>query len=229
MSHQSTAEEVLDQYCRAMGPELGKQFGRLWNECAWLHHLWHEYVVLFGSKPERIDLLNDAAGAFFRLVQDTFWDATLLQLARLTDPPRSVGKDNLTLERLPGLVHKAIKPETERLVAEIQAKCRFARDWRRRRLAHRDLDLAIGEATIPLAPASRASVRAAIDAIAALLNAIDGHYRDCTTAFQSVRPPRGAEALLYVLRDGLETRDKWKERLASGHLDPDDLRPPRPI
>src|SRR2546430_16292006 len=63
----------------------------LWNEVAWLHAKWHEYKELYGEKPPRLELLNRASGFFFRIVQDTLWENTLLHLARLTDPSRSAG------------------------------------------------------------------------------------------------------------------------------------------
>jgi hypothetical protein len=58
---------------------------------------WEEFVVLFGTKPSRVDLVNRAAGGFFRLVQDTFFADVLLHLCRLTDPASTGGKDNLTI------------------------------------------------------------------------------------------------------------------------------------
>ena len=75
-----------------MGPRLGPVYNALWNEVAWLHAKLHEYKQLYGEKPARLELLNRAAGLFFRIVQDTLWEDTLLYLARLTDPPRSAGR-----------------------------------------------------------------------------------------------------------------------------------------
>jgi hypothetical protein len=61
-------------------------------------------VVLFGTKPERIDLLNKAAPALFHMIQERLWDTTLLNIVRLTDPPMSAGRSNLTVTRLPSLI-----------------------------------------------------------------------------------------------------------------------------
>jgi hypothetical protein len=90
-----TAEESKRDHVNKMGEALGRQFAELWQEVAHLHAKWLEYVELFGSKPSRIDLLNRAAPAFFRTVQDVFWEDMLLHLSRLTDPPRS-GEKGLT-------------------------------------------------------------------------------------------------------------------------------------
>jgi hypothetical protein len=48
-----------------MGDALGSQFDVLWQEVSRLHIKRAEYVELFGSKPNRVDLLNRAASAFF--------------------------------------------------------------------------------------------------------------------------------------------------------------------
>ena len=45
------------------------------------------YLELFGTKPERLDLLNRSAPGFFRIVQDTFLDDAFLHLSRSTEKP----------------------------------------------------------------------------------------------------------------------------------------------
>jgi len=227
MSEDMTAEQVEEQYIAAMGPDLGRLFYRFWNECEELHWKWGEYVTLFGTKPERIDLLNAAAGSFFVLVQDSLWKDILLHIARLTDPPKSAGKDNLTLQRLPPIVDETIRACVEKLLQTFLAKCELARDWRNRRIAHRDLHLAQKDGAKPLKTASRQEVREALDSIAALLNLVQSHYcRSSTTRYGFIRPPGNAEKLLYVLRDGLEADARRRERLKSGNREPEDVKRP---
>jgi len=84
-----TSEESLEKYINEMGQDLGSVFHALNDELAWLYMKWGEYLELFGTKPTRIDLVNQAAGPFFRVVQDTLWEDTLLSIARLIDPPKS--------------------------------------------------------------------------------------------------------------------------------------------
>ena len=209
-----------------MGPELGREFYHLWNECAWLHMNWQEYVILFGTKDSRLELLNSAAGAFFRIVHDTLWEATLLHLCRLTDPPRSGGKENLTLQRLPSLAAEKIRPSVQQHLDVVLEKCEFARDWRKRHIAHRDLQLAISENAIPLAPASRLTVRHAIEAIADMMNAVEEHYRKSTVAHGIIPPAHHADALPYVLRDGLAMEQRRQQLLEAGAWNHPDANPP---
>ena len=104
MATHKTAEESQKEYIEVMGEPLGKQFHALWQEVAWLYTKWGEYVALFGTKPSRIDLMNRTAPLFFRVVQDSIWEETILHIARLTDPPKSMGKENLSIQQLPLLV-----------------------------------------------------------------------------------------------------------------------------
>ena len=102
MTNFRTADEAKLEYITRMGEPLGKLFSALWQEAAWLQSKWIEYVELFGTKRSRIELLNKAAPAFFKVVQDSLWEDTIIHIARLTDPPKSAGKDNLTIHIAPG-------------------------------------------------------------------------------------------------------------------------------
>jgi hypothetical protein len=208
-----------------MGETLGKLFHALWQEVAWLHAKWAEYVQLFGTKPNRIDLLNAAAPEFFRIVQDTLWDDTLLHIARLTERQRSGGKAMLTIQTLPRMVDEQIRGDIAVLVKTALEKGAFCRDWRNRHIAHRNLALALQEGAEPLAPASRLNVRQAIDAISEVLNAVSEHYQDASLSFQSRGMSRGAEGLLYVIDDGLTAEAERQERLQSGNVRPEDWKP----
>ena len=221
--HRSVAESKAEHIAK-MGAELGEFYSALWQELAWIHSKWAEYVALFGTSPGRIDILNDAAPKFFRTVQDSLWEDVLLHLARLTDSPQSMGKDNLSVRRLPDL--QALKTSAVpvgNLVASALLATEFARDWRKRKLAHGDLSLALGLPAQPLAPASRQAVRDALQALDAILNALSGAYLDSTTMFQS--DDADAVALLYVLRDGLRHDAERKERIETRAYRPEDLKP----
>src|ERR1035437_78453 len=227
-----TADEAEQKYIVAMGPDLGRFYYLLVNECVLLHLEWAEYRVLFGTNPERIDLMNQAARWFVFRLQDTLWERTLLQIARLMDPPNSgKNKENITLRGLLELVDPVIRYKIDDLLKIAQEKCAFSIDWRKRRIAHRDLALALNENAKPLETASRLRVDGALEAIATVLNAVEFHYMDNgTVAYEyTIKPLGGAMALLDLLREGLEARAGRKQRLASGQPLPEDVTPKRPI
>lgn len=217
-------------YLASMGPKLGPFFYRLYKECVWLHWKWSNFAILFGTKPERIDLLNSAAPSFFNLIQDVMWEDILLHIARLTDSTSIGKKDNLTLLALPQMLDLGANSEAEGLLEAVVDNCKFARDWRNRHLAHRDLDLALQRNAEPLALASRKKVKEALRAIDELLNAVDLRYTGSSVAYDhGWSEPGDAESLLYVLRDGTEAEAAKRERLRAYQPLPSDLVPPRDI
>ncbi|SDK53163.1 hypothetical protein SAMN05192566_1547 [Methylophilus rhizosphaerae] len=219
-----TAAQAKTDHIAKMGEEIGTIYSALWQEVAWIHKKWAQYVALFGTNPERINLLNQAAPSMIRTVQDTLWEDVLLHLARLTDPPKSMGKANLSVRQLAALLASSpIGTKVESLTATTLAACEFARDWRNRRLAHRDLDLALGQSVQPLAPASRAVVKASLASLEELLNAVSLYYLDSTTFFDLGPGGEDAVSLLYLLRDGLRFRDDRIARIKRGEHRPDDF------
>lgn len=217
MSVDRTAEEVRQHHIEVMGEELGSLYNALWNELAWLYLKWGEYVELFGTKPSRIELINKVAWHFFRIVEDSLWEGSLLHIARLTDPPKSVGKENLTILRLPDLItDERLKERLSKLIDVAVEKAGFCRDWRHRLIAHKDLGLAMQIGAEPLKPASRAKVKEALSAMSEVLNATSSHYMDSKTMFEEGGGSWGALSLLYVLDDGIRADEKRKERLKAG-------------
>jgi hypothetical protein len=220
-----TAEQVRAEHLEKMGVRLGPVFSELRDDLAWLQVKWAEYRELFGTSPARIDLLKAAADLFFGILDRTLWDDVLLHLCRLTDPASMGGKDNLTIQALPDLCDDPIlRREVGGLVVEAVAKTAFARDWRNRRISHHDLDLALGAAARPLAPASRANVTEALSAIHGVLNHLHERLLDSTLSDEVLTQGTGAEALLYVVRDGLEADAARRERISTGKFTQADLR-----
>ncbi len=218
-----TAEQAKAKHIHAMGEDLGAVYDALWQQVAWLHRKWSEYVVLFGTKESRVTLLNNAAPSFSRILQDSLWEDVLLNIARLTDPPRSAGKFNLSVQALVELVgHAETKALVKAGVAEALAASEFCRDWRNRHIAHRDLRLALQQGAEALKPACLLKVSDALRALEAVLNAVSNHYIESTTFFDFDPGYGGAISLLHVLDSGLEAQRMRHERLIN---DPIDHRP----
>ena len=195
-----SAEAVRAEYVVAMGEELGTAYHTLWSDVALLFRDWGEFIELF-TKPKRTKLLNEVAPVFFRAVQVTFFEATVLRIARLTDPPQSVGRPNLTIQRLPKLVTDPdLSSKLLILVEKAKRAAGFCRDRRNRMLAHRDLDLAIGNSAKPVEDATIEKVRAAINALADILNALSQHYLKTTALFHFTDAPGGAVSLIQALQ-----------------------------
>jgi len=223
MAESRTAEAY---YVERMGEELGPLFHALWQEVIQLRLQWGEYVELFGKKRTRVDLMNKAAPAFFRMIQDLLFEQTLLSIARLTDPPFTSGKENLTIQRLTGCInHDATAQEVARCTGDAVKAAEFCRDRRNRLIAHRDLPLAIGkqEKAGPLESASRNKVEAALSAIERAVKTTGEHYEDTTITFELASHPWGAEWMLWILMLGVKAEAERRARLERGELTSEDL------
>jgi hypothetical protein len=229
MTHYRTADEVRASHLALLGPELGPLYDALYNDVVWVHMRWAQYRLLYGTKPERIDLLNRAAPLFFWIIGDMGFEQTLLDISRLTDPATMGSHQNLSILALPESVsdHELRKTLTA-LVEVARRKSQFAREWRNRQIAHRDLDLALRRAS-PLPGASREAVEGALGAIDAVLNAVSGRYLDGETEFKPLGQHGDATQLLLILRDGVRAENSRHERLARGEPNPEDIEPGAPI
>jgi hypothetical protein len=188
-----------------MGDPLGSVFYELWQDAAFLHMKWAEYVELFGTDPSRIELLNTAAMTFFGVVQHVLWEDTLLHIARLMDKPETGRKTNLTIQRLPQLVRAPEAQGIQALVRTAITTAEFCGDWRNRRLAHTDLALALnGTSVIPLPDTSRKQVNEALGAIAVIISKVQETYLGDPASFHFISGTRGASDLLYWIREGLK-------------------------
>lgn len=224
MSRERNEDEVRDRYIQQMGTDLGELFHALRNELQWIYWKWCQYRILFGAKPSRVDYLNEAAPLFFYLVQDVFFEDTLLAISRLVGPPSSVGKPNLSVTRLPDKISNTkLASEVNRLVEDAKASADFAKDWRNRHLAHRDLTLALKHPAMPLPAVNRKNVEDSLAAVATLLNHIESAFCHATTSYRNSPLHGDAEDLLYIIRDGLAHQKLRYENELHGHPLPDNI------
>jgi len=225
MSEETTRDEILAQYVDAMGQDLGEIVAALYHRVAWLHMRWVLYRQLYAKSDPRIALLNDTAGLFFNVVQRTLFNDIVLDLARLTDAPRSAGKDNLTLQRIADHVSDPeLHSQVSRLVRVAIDACKTVRDRRNRQLAHDDLALALATSTNPVLGISRADIEAALTAVRELLNTLQLHYCQSTVGYEyALTGPGDGDALVHYLHRGLKAEREREQRILDGTFTPEDL------
>jgi len=218
------ADEVKQDHVAKLGKEFGEIYNALNNECIWVNLKWQKFVGLFGENEKRITILNKSAPRFFWVVQGALWDDTLLHLCRLTDPPQSVGRDNLTIQLLPRFIKEInFRDDIEKLITKAVNTVDFARDWRNRLIAHKDLLLKLEMNVEPLKPASRLKVRLAIEAICNVINEISIHYFDASVLFQPFEQPGGVRDLLIHLNRSVLFEEKRNQRIRNHQFLPEDL------
>lgn len=216
MTSSRSSEELQRRHIQVLGQELGAVYHALENEYFWVRLKWQEFVALFAS-AERVEILNAAAPAYFLILQDVLSDDILMHLARLTDPPKTGNKRNLTVRSLPELVTDGdiMLPE---LVRTVMDKTEFARDWRNRRLAHRDLGLALGESVKSLEPATREAIDVALDSLHAVFSHFSAKHFGEHLDHEVIEARGSAESLLHVLGAGLAHEQAQYGRLANDRV-----------
>ncbi|MGB9369228.1 MAG: hypothetical protein WCE79_24780 [Xanthobacteraceae bacterium] len=227
MATSQTAEQAKARNIDTMGPVLGAQYSELWQRVVTIRIYWNEYVELFGKKSSRVDLMNQAAPAFFQMLQHELWDTVLLRMARLTDKPEIKGQKNLTIYNLlPLIKDEPLRAAVEQLIGTVRDKTKFCRAWRDRRIAHDDLALALGDKKArAVEGVTVLKMNDALDAIESVMKAVHSHYLDADMMFDTPGPrPHGAIELLYLLRDGIKQRDERRKRIISGKPNEDDLK-----
>lgn len=230
MSEQKSPEEIRQENIRQFGQNLGLLYTILLNEVSWLKVRWKQYQELFGTNPERIDILNEVAGLFFRIIQDGLLEDTLLHICRITDPPESAGAENLTIRRLPDLIEdEDFNEEIAGLVDNLVQETQFARDWRNRRLAHSDLALAMEEGARPLEGVSRERINKTIGSLHQLLHRLSVQYSRQELSMEVITPADDALSLLYVLRDGLAFHRMRMDLLRGGEVSLEEMRNQEPV
>lgn len=226
----ATSEETLDTYKKQMGNELGELFHALAHELQWLHWHWKQYRELYGENPQRIEILNETAPFFFFVVQRVFFEDACLGIAKLIASPKSLGKDNLTIQRLPPLINDpGLRDEVRDLIGKAVNSAAFAVEWRNRYIAHQDLELALNQSAHPLATASRTHVEDALHALRNVLNCVEVALCDSESAYETLAGVRDAESLLYVLRDGIRIEKERQARWAKGEFHKDDYDSDSPL
>ncbi len=226
MGTNQTAEEIKKEQITKMGLELGSLYNLLYNETIWLHYKWVEYRELFGTKDSRIKLLNDTAPFFFFIIQRTLWENLILGIARITDPPKTFNKRNITIQAIPEFIEEQnLKEKLELKIKIIIEKTSFCRDWRNRRITHYDYELNINENAKPLEKASRELLKESLKLILEFINILHKHYFDSKLYLEKINSSRGAFALLHTLNDGLHEKQNYYDRLTSGNLKDYDINP----
>lgn len=216
-----SADEVLAKNIAAMGDDLGELFTALSTELTFLYWLWEQFADLYLANQRRFEVMNTAAPFFFWLLQRSWWDETLLAISRLVATPKSMGQSNLTFQRLPDLITDTVlRANVETLIRAAVDYAEFAKTWRNKRIAHRDLALALKRPVVPLPSAGQKHVEKVLEGLAEILNEIQGHFSNSSTMYRKAPVTHGALDMLYVLRDGIRL-----EKLRHEHLDKNDYCP----
>lgn len=202
-------DEFQEEILTVFPGETGELFYELWTNVAHTHLNWKNYRSLFGTSPERIELLNWAASSFFGLLDGILRHDVVLAIARLTDPPQSGRKkDNASLARLivmlTPFIDTTLADEWRLELKDLQVYCKPVRQIRNRLLAHDDLATALQYHSDPLPGINRAFIEGVLEKIRKLLGDIEERFRGSRTSHQYVISSDDGESLIFALESARE-------------------------
>ena len=159
-------------------PEIREEYSSLvWDVCQ-LHRKWGIFCQLYASGENIVELLNISAPGFFRTCEDLLADDILLSISRLIDPRQTLGKDNLTLERLVHSIdatkYPQLRVDIERLVSDAKDKCAFAKNQRNKRIAHSDLSTKLQANLLP--SPTKTNIEEALESIRRVMNVVQLYF-----------------------------------------------------
>jgi hypothetical protein len=191
-------------------------YDELRSEITWMHGRWLTYRELFADNPKRIELLNEAAGAFFYIIQDVLLDEIQITLSKLTDPAKTGKHQNLSLEQLQSQLNAhgdpGLSAQCRSTLDALLTKCAAFRERRHKQLAHLDLATSLKLSSQPLPAISQSMIEDALKSVRDYMNAIEGHYNDSEWGYEDFIMRDGADTLLITLRDGLRYEELVQER-----------------
>ncbi|MEW5666189.1 hypothetical protein AB1288_07620 [Pseudomonas putida] len=207
-------EEVRAQCMEAMGAKLGAMYCDLNDHLLDLCLIWKQYEQLFTVDQETVMLLNKSAPTFFGVIQSQLWDSVILGISRLTDPPEMRSNKNLSIKALlPLIADDTVHSKVQELCSQAESAAEFARNQRHKRIAHNDLAHIRDKSAHPLIGASREKIKESLDSICAVLESINGHYRESTMLYEDLIFDGGPGALVALMRDGLAHRELEEQEL----------------
>jgi AbiU2 len=202
--------------------ELAEIWQFLHNEVAWLHGRWTMYRQLYGTSPERIELLNQLAPTFFGTIQAVQVDEIQLTLSRLGDPAGTGKRRNLTLETLlqeiEALGIDGLAAELRPLLLRFRETCEGIAERRNKVIAHNDFQTRQPGANA-IAGASREEIEGALDALRAFMRAVYAFFEGSHMAYEHFAMIDDANSLLWAAKEAL----RYRELTDAGTIDAGDI------
>ena len=118
------------------------------NDMVFLRATLQLFEELFLGNDEKDKLLRSAAGCFI-LIEQAFVDCLMLGVSRLVDTPKTGSYENLSLHRLVGELKSEgrndLAAQIDQAIEQKTEEIERIRSHRMKRLAHRDLQTALGK------------------------------------------------------------------------------------
>ncbi len=158
----------------------------------------------FYSTQENAGLLSDLAPAAFQFIEEALRDNMTMTICRMSDPPQSMGHENLSFRTLGQRCDSAIG--VDELIQEFARVCEPVSQIRNKTVGHNDLNTRIRPHDNPLPGITRQQIDRIVLLASQILNRISGYYTDSDLRFAAVHHG-GAKDLIFWL----QTAKHWQE------------------
>lgn len=181
------------------------------DETIWLHGRWIIYRQLFGTSPERIELLNASAELFFWIIGGALLSDVQLTLSKLADRPKTAGRQNLTLESLVADIDQLgdalLCKELRGILADFRDKCKDVIHRRNKQLVHFDRATLLVAKSSPLPGPSRREIEGALSVLRLFMNTLQRRFTASETAYAAFALETDGDMLLSLLQQGLRYQE----------------------
>lgn len=183
-------------YDSRLPENIREVFMWLCQDVASLQNKWSFYLGLFSNR-ENTALLSDLARGSFQIVEESLRNDMTMAICRLSDPPRSMRKENLSLA---AVVQQCDDIESvPELLKDFLGACEPVRLHRNKRVGHNDLNTAIKPQDNPLPGIGQSRIDRILELARVILNTIYQRYVDGELYFVPLQIG-GTDDLIYWLK-----------------------------
>ena len=178
------------------------------EQCIWLQTCFDIYKHLYESGEDTSRLMSAAAPLFFHDLNHILIEYCLRQVSRLTDPPRSMGRDNLTVEHVNSLLSAEGKltPAIAAASEDLANYRALIRDARNRIISHADRQTAFDN--IPLGEHTQADVAKFFQSLYSYVDEVGRAIDVGPLDFRSTSGPGDVLDLLRYLKRGVSLTEE---------------------
>ena len=197
----NTGKQVIDHYKKHMGNEAGEVFVTLRNETISAHEEWHVMKEL----SQYQQLLSDTEVAFFQIAVRSMWASLVLDISRLTDHERTRRNENASLFTLPTYLCGDNRKIIQNLADLARKRAEPLREWRNKRFAHLDKNVALDNHLNPLKDIHLIEVEFVLNAVDRTLDKFHSFYFDRELSWLPEESKHTVNKLMEYIRYGTQS------------------------
>lgn len=198
--------------CPQLAEDVQPVFQDICQDLASLNGKWRLYLDLFSGK-ETVALLNEMAMGAFQTVEEALRIDLTMSICRLSDPLRSSGQENLSLEVLVQKLKHV--PGLAALWQDFKSKCDPVRRYRNKRVGHNDLNVALKPHENPLPGVGRSVIEGILASAGRIVNHAYQAYVNGEMRFEALVLGDG-KALVFALKMAKQREDEERDRMLHG-------------